>query len=403
MKKNLFILALCAISTCFFAGCKGPEKGKDEPGTDIKIEITPATLTLSVGESQKLNYKVTPVGTSVSVKWASNDASVVTVNQSGIIQAVAAGTATITASADNATSGTCVVTVSNDAVLNNFSFSDFSIFGEITEVAGAPIQEVELKSGVTVKCKVVTGLYLYVWNSGLTFVNGTGFAGEGYIIMPTTPLMMYQTAESVTLPSGETLKEGKLIGTDYWAIEAMGENQKLYTTEAGYLADTAAYCTFWDKYVDYVTERDTTTDLEPLISAYQDAHKGAILWSWNANKNATPLIINVYGYVKHAQFASADEGAEEAILYTATIEWLDFVNEGRLMGLKTEGSDAALTIVHPYDMNTITKTYSNESGEVAEAVAAPKYVVIDEKHIHLGENPLRQVLESKSLYNLYRK
>lgn len=120
-----------------------------------------------------MNYKVTPVGTSVSVKWASNDASVVTVNQSGIIQAVAAGTATITASADNATSGTCVVTVSNDAVLNNFSFSDFSIFGEITEVAGAPIQEVELKSGVTVKCKVVTGLYLYVWNSGLTFVNGT--------------------------------------------------------------------------------------------------------------------------------------------------------------------------------------------------------------------------------------
>lgn len=401
MKKNLFILALCAISTCFFTGCKDPNE-KNDPETDIKIEVTPATLTLSVGESQKLNYKVTPIGTSVSVKWASNDASVVTVNQSGIIEAVAAGTATITASADNATSGTCVVTVSNDAVLNNFSFSDFNIFGEITEVADVPVQEVQLTSGVTVKCKVVTGLYLYVWNSGLTFVSGTGFAGEGYVIMPTTPLIMYQTAESVKLPSGKTLEEGQLIGTDYWAIEAMGENQKLYTTEAGYLADTAAYCTFWDKYVDYVTERDTTTDLEPLISAYEDVHKGAILWYWNANKNASPLIIDVYGYVKEAQFAFAEEGAEEAILYTATIEWLDFVNEGRLMGLKTEGSDAALTVVHPYDINTITKTYSNESGEVAEA-AAPKYVVIDKKHIHLGENPLRQALESKSLYNLYRK
>ena len=60
MKKNLFILALCAISTCFFAGCKDPEKGKDEPGTDIKIELSQTTLSLSVGSSsERLIAKVT--------------------------------------------------------------------------------------------------------------------------------------------------------------------------------------------------------------------------------------------------------------------------------------------------------------------------------------------------------
>ncbi|MDO4187730.1 MAG: GH25 family lysozyme [Lachnospiraceae bacterium] len=84
---------------------------KSEP----TLTINATTLTLTVGEATTLSASVTP---SAPVKYSSSDASVASVDGSGRITAVKAGTATITASASvdgKNPSATCQVTVNAKA------------------------------------------------------------------------------------------------------------------------------------------------------------------------------------------------------------------------------------------------------------------------------------------------
>ncbi|MCQ2959050.1 MAG: glycosyl hydrolase family 8 [Bacteroidales bacterium] len=86
--------------------------------TDILVEmvIIDNSLSLTVGESDKISVTVLPTGASNNVKWASSNEKVATVDEDGNVTAVSAGSAEITAtSADgsNITSEPCVVTVSN--------------------------------------------------------------------------------------------------------------------------------------------------------------------------------------------------------------------------------------------------------------------------------------------------
>jgi uncharacterized protein YjdB len=78
------------------------------------VEITPATLNLAVGASAVLTAEVVPIyATDKALIWTSSNESVATVSQYGVVTAVAAGSATITAtSRDGAISDTRSVTVS---------------------------------------------------------------------------------------------------------------------------------------------------------------------------------------------------------------------------------------------------------------------------------------------------
>ena len=82
---------------------------------DTKVQVTPSTLTIYEGSSYLLEKTVTHSGSeSVEISWSSSDESIVTVNHaSGLVRAVKAGTATIYATAKDASQayGTCVVTV----------------------------------------------------------------------------------------------------------------------------------------------------------------------------------------------------------------------------------------------------------------------------------------------------
>lgn len=80
-----------------------------------KITVSPDTLTLVVGDSENLSATVEPENaTDKSVKWTSGDESVATVDDSGLVTAVAAGGCTIYASTlDGGISGSCTVTVNN--------------------------------------------------------------------------------------------------------------------------------------------------------------------------------------------------------------------------------------------------------------------------------------------------
>lgn len=87
------------------------------PGTGVavtSVSLSPASASLSVGATQQLTPTVLPANaTNKNVTYSSNNTVVATVNASGLITAVANGTATITVTTvDGSKTSTCAVTVS---------------------------------------------------------------------------------------------------------------------------------------------------------------------------------------------------------------------------------------------------------------------------------------------------
>lgn len=78
------------------------------------LSLDKTSLTLHGNESQQLTATVLPAGASQELMWTSSDESVATVSQSGLVSAVAAGHAVITATTTDGTdlSASCDVTVS---------------------------------------------------------------------------------------------------------------------------------------------------------------------------------------------------------------------------------------------------------------------------------------------------
>ncbi|WP_337968096.1 Ig-like domain-containing protein [uncultured Flavobacterium sp.] len=86
------------------------------PGTVVAVTgvtLSPTTATLLVGATQQLTPTVAPAtATNKAVTYSSSNTAVATVNASGLITAVAAGSATITVTTqDGAKTATCAVTV----------------------------------------------------------------------------------------------------------------------------------------------------------------------------------------------------------------------------------------------------------------------------------------------------
>ena len=79
----------------------------------ISVEITPSPLTLNTNSTGTLTEVVMPAdATNKKVEWTSSDPAIAEVDKaSGIVTARSAGAATITATAHNGVTGSCIVTV----------------------------------------------------------------------------------------------------------------------------------------------------------------------------------------------------------------------------------------------------------------------------------------------------
>ncbi|MNH04579.1 Fructan beta-fructosidase precursor [compost metagenome] len=77
------------------------------------VTVAPTTASVQVGKTRDLEAVVAPVGASQQITWTTSDATKATVSQTGLVTAVAVGTATITATsvADPTKSGTATITV----------------------------------------------------------------------------------------------------------------------------------------------------------------------------------------------------------------------------------------------------------------------------------------------------
>ena len=126
MKKKIIVLAATAIIMAVaLAGCgvkitniAVPERATMEKGESITVvygtddapAVTPETA--ATGESAETDEKLAKAASKLTVEWTSSDESVATVDATGMVVAVSAGEADITASVtDSEMSAVCKVTV----------------------------------------------------------------------------------------------------------------------------------------------------------------------------------------------------------------------------------------------------------------------------------------------------
>ena len=109
----LHTILVSTATALLIASCKGKET---EEITVSSVTVTPDRMEITEGESSKLTAKISPAAASDrTVTWTSSDKAVATVDGSGNVQGLKAGTATITASAEGK-SGKCAVTVKEKTV-----------------------------------------------------------------------------------------------------------------------------------------------------------------------------------------------------------------------------------------------------------------------------------------------
>lgn len=77
------------------------------------VEVTPSTLSLDKGDEYPLNHSISPSdATNKNVTWSSEDTSIATVNDQGVVTAISKGVTNITCTTqDGGFTDTCVVTV----------------------------------------------------------------------------------------------------------------------------------------------------------------------------------------------------------------------------------------------------------------------------------------------------
>ena len=379
MKKNVFF-ALFACAALVFVGCE-PNTPTPTPNggstTDAVISVTPETLLMAAGETQKLTATVAPQGTQLQITWTSDNQEVVTVSPAGIVTAVAAGKANIIASAEGATADTCVVTVSNDAILDNFELGGVGLFGDIQLIPGFDT----VISGYN--CQL-GNIELIAWDANLVFVDGQGFAGDGYVIVA-DEFPMYWVVEN-----GEVL--GYIGSEQGYFISEEVKGVSPYAAPAGKMVDLQKYGDAW-KGLYFAT---TDAEAEAAVELYQESQTGTqVLEMYDGQ-----IYIYAAANVKYAQLLQ-DPQTEE-LYYNLQLGWYDFVNMDRWYGLactyvqNEEGKYQIESFVEPYDLRVIDKEYANIPAQ--EINAKGSTMTLTTKNLYLGQNPVGNIKNTKVMY-----
>ncbi len=117
MKTIFKMAAFCFAAATILVSCGDKVTGPE----DIRVEsvsVTPETKTLGITETVQLQVAITPTdATNKNVEWDSSDDAIATVSDSGLVTAVAEGTATITVTTvDGGKTDTCVITVGDGSI-----------------------------------------------------------------------------------------------------------------------------------------------------------------------------------------------------------------------------------------------------------------------------------------------
>ncbi len=160
-------VSLLASSTLAAIGCGGSSP------TLQSVSVFPSSVTLSVGKttalSAKASYSDGTQSTAASAQWSSSAPSVATVSDSGVVTAVAAGTATVTAT-QGGKSGACAVTVSPPA-LTGISASPASV---TLALGGTQAVAISGTYSDGSKAAIASGVQFSSSNAAIATVDNTG-------------------------------------------------------------------------------------------------------------------------------------------------------------------------------------------------------------------------------------
>ncbi len=377
-----------------FVGCEPPV-----PPVDYTVKLSATELTLENGASDKLTAVVTPAATYALV-WTSSNPEVATVNASGIVEAVGLGTTTITVTlntpAEDATVGvvtpaTCVVNVTNDAVLNTFELGGYALWDLGTPIAGTD-KALTLSNGAEVTVQLAPSLY-YVWDKGIVLV-GNRLSGAGFLL----PIENY-TYVITDSPNGAF--NGYYIGNFDIVVDdvedalAYSSDSAVYAGLSGKLLDVDMYGDAWDAIMNF-SEEPTEDEINAAYDLYYASQTGTQFFHLDLDKGSQSYN---YGNVSYLYLTEDNETGE--LYYNLKLEWYDHVNVGRWYGLLCEselnekGEEVVTGIVKPYDMRVINKEYQvlppAEEEEPAEvkAIQPKKPIRFDAKQTEFLKSATR--------------
>lgn len=371
MKKYFVVLAALAL---VFAGCKPTESGSSYTSISFKEK----TVELLPGETQKLivRWEPTSITTAPECTFESSDEEVATVDEKGVVTAVASGEANITAK-HGELSAVCQVTVMTFE--ESWAPSSTVYYFPSTKSA-APVSDTTIvyeTSKATYTCKLYS-VELCI-PSDVAIPGDEDGAGDYIFVTASIPFIESSTSGQYI---GEPWDLAFMIAEDY--------NNTVYGAEAGSL-DPAIIGNVWQAYFEAKDAGSTPSfDKDLYATGAKGAHlRAAIIQDGSiASYPWFDAIITGGGF-----YTDYNEEQEMVAVYQLKVDWCAGAL-GTGLALNEEAQSYSEALAQPYALDL--ETYIYEDGEKGQPYGAPKKQVRAKKDtkamINLGKvEPLRLV------------
>ena len=318
MKKYLVVLAAALVA---LASCTTPEGNKY---TSIKFKD--AAIELSIGETKKLNVLYEPTTLEApTCEWASSNEEVATV-ENGVVTAIDAGEATITAKCGELTA-VCQVTVKDEMDLINWA--GWSIWNFDEDEVLTDTFDVELSDG-WYKCVMVPAT-AFVWDDNITPTksNGrfSGLSGAGYVMeIVNMPIYIIAAGDYAGYYVGS--QSLYIVDPDKFNIN---DTAYAYCAPAGKLGDA-------QKFYSYLTDTTAVVDYSECITGCE---LSAI--DWDAQKG-----YYWFGLIGQGVVA----GNYESIYYKQYVNWFEY-----RYGLAVVETEEGLDFKQPAEWGKLIEKY----------------------------------------------
>jgi hypothetical protein len=317
--KKYYFMAFAALVSLVMISCK--KNDPVNPTTDLKVTVNPKTLDIAVGDQGKLRAAITPAKEGVTISFVSENEAVATVNASGLVTGVAAGTTNIIAKAEGAISDTCVVNVVDASDL--FAWGGIVLVGEQTEKVGEEYNHWDEEDSCYYKCQNFIGTF-YAWSSDIIFTSGVGFSGAGFFSQIKAPVAIIQ--------------EGNWTGY-YYMPELLFTDTIDATKEGACAPGSLTDAAEWHEYLF----NDSTYEGDGTFKGFRVDY-----YDFDNEDNNLPFV----GFIKNGWLY----GNTTAVYYQMNITWFD-MDEG-LYGLKMEqNEEGKWQFVQPYEFTTRYDSY----------------------------------------------
>lgn len=189
-----FQFVIGGIFGCLLCGCEGGSTSQPPASTIVEIDVAPTTAVIQVGATLQLQAQAkfsdgTTGDVTSSVSWKSSDTSLVTVNSSGLVAAVALGRPSITATS-GAASGTAnlAVILTSTATVPRFAFvpntADGTLSSFTVDVGSGQLRHNGYQLVGHIPSSVVVeprGKFVYVANSDSNNISAFAIGSDGQL------------------------------------------------------------------------------------------------------------------------------------------------------------------------------------------------------------------------------